>query len=91
MLDNVPSREGVEPVSQPKQSINVRIRLKGFVESAADPDIRHLLQAVGMRSDIEPHGTWPPGESGTSLVVIADAATVDRADVERRLDAALAR
>ncbi|MGI9577019.1 MAG: CobW family GTP-binding protein [Microthrixaceae bacterium] len=63
-------------------------RVKGFLSSAADSGQRHLLQAVGMRSEVVPHGSWGPDGPETSLVVIADRATVDREAVERLLDTA---
>lgn len=62
-------------------------RIKGFVHSADDPDRRQVLQAVGMRSEVLPHDDWGPDGPETCLVVIADRETVDRNDIERRLDA----
>lgn len=61
-------------------------RIKGFVHNAEDHDRRYVLQAVGMRAEIVPHDEWGAVGPDTCLVVIADRETVDRDDVERRLD-----
>jgi G3E family GTPase len=62
-------------------------RIKGFVHSGADRDRRYLLQAVGMRSDIQPHERWGTVEPETCLIVIADGETTDHDDIVQRLDA----
>jgi len=64
-------------------------RIKGFLRDAGDPDRRQLVQAVGMRGDVHPLGSWPDGRRETILVIIADGDHADRAEVESRLDACL--
>ncbi|MDX2380600.1 MAG: GTP-binding protein [Acidimicrobiia bacterium] len=62
-------------------------RIKGFLHDADDPDRRQLVQAVGMRSEVTPFDGWPDDDRPTTLVIIADEQHVDRATVERLLDA----
>ncbi len=61
-------------------------RVKGFLNVGEDPERRHLLQAVGMRGDVEPFDEWGDRQPTTKLVVIADADGVDRDVVEALLD-----
>ncbi|MGI9624579.1 MAG: CobW family GTP-binding protein [Acidimicrobiales bacterium] len=64
-------------------------RIKGFIGSHDDREHRHLLQAVGMRCDIQPFDEWGDRPAVTELVVIADSAATDSSAVEARLDACL--
>ena len=62
-------------------------RIKGFVHSATDPDHRQLLQAVGMRCDVQPFDRWEGRVATTELVIIADAGHADPDQVNTMLDA----
>ena len=64
-------------------------RVKGFVFAGEDPEHRHLLQAVGMRGDIEPFDAWGDRRPSTELVVIATSDQEDRPQVEALFDAGL--
>ena len=64
-------------------------RVKGFVYAGQDPQHRHLLQAVGMRGDIEPFDLWGDRRPSTELVVIATSGRQDRPQVEALFDAGL--
>jgi G3E family GTPase len=64
-------------------------RVKGFVFAGEDPEHRHLLQAVGMRGDIEPFDAWGHRRPSTELVVIATSGQEDRPQVEALFDAGL--
>ena len=64
-------------------------RIKGFLYDAYDPDRRQLVQAVGMRSDVHPLGSWTDGRRETVLVIIAERDHIDPHDVNSPLDACL--
>jgi G3E family GTPase len=64
-------------------------RIKGFVRASDEPDHRHLLQAVGMRGDVQPYDEWGDRSPRTELVVIANAECDERSSVERLLDECL--
>lgn len=64
-------------------------RIKGFIDSADDPDKRTLVQAVGMRSDITPFDDWGDQRPSTTLVIIGSD-TVDRETIEAALDTSIA-
>ena len=65
-------------------------RIKGFIRVSDDPQHRHLVQAVGMRGDVEPYDVWGDREPGTELVIIANADTANREEIETLLDACVA-
>lgn len=48
-------------------------RAKGFVQLADDPDTRYLLQQVGRRWTLEPHGSWGAASGRTEIVCIGPA------------------
>jgi G3E family GTPase len=64
-------------------------RVKGFVFAGEDPEHRHILQAVGMRGDIEPFDPWGNRRPSTELVVIGTSEHEDRPHVEALFDAGL--
>jgi G3E family GTPase len=64
-------------------------RIKGFLNGVDEPELRQLLQAVGMRADVEPFDEWGDRIPSTILVIIADGEEVDRDEVEARLDTCL--
>ena len=68
-------------------------RIKGFVRSSRDAERRWVLQAVGCRGTAHAEHAehaWGDRDPVTELVVIADRASVDRADICARLDGCLA-
>lgn len=65
-------------------------RIKGFLSDVDDPEHRQLLQAVGMRGDVQAFDEWGERTPSCELVVIADGVKVDRDEVEALLDSCLA-
>ena len=61
-------------------------RIKGFLHDSDDPDHRQLVQAVGMRAEVDRHDGWGERPPATELVIIADGRTADRYQVEALLD-----
>jgi G3E family GTPase len=64
-------------------------RIKGFVHSARDPGHRYLLQAVGQRGEAHRFDEWADQPRSTELVIIAGRSGLDRAVIDRQLDACL--
>jgi len=76
-------RSLVECIAQLPGSV---YRIKGFVHTTGHPRQRVLVQAVGMRGEIAPFDEWGAENPVSALVIIAGR-TVDRAAVDRALDA----
>jgi G3E family GTPase len=86
-------RDGVFDVAALRAAItrlpNSVYRIKGFLHGADEPGHRQLLQAVGMRGDVQPFDEWGDRPPSSELVIIADGQRVDRPVVEAMLDACL--
>lgn len=48
-----------------------------------EPEVRHLLEVVGMRADVRLYDEWGSRSPTTELIVIADA---NRAEIDALLD-----
>ena len=64
-------------------------RIKGFLHGVDQPDHRMLLQAVGMRGEVNAFDEWGDKPRTSALVIIADSRRVDRSEVESLLDTCL--
>jgi G3E family GTPase len=53
------------------------LRCKGIVCLAEDPDIRHVLQVFGRRTEIESLGAWGPGSKRSQIVAIGMKDAID--------------
>ena len=86
-------RDGAFDVAALKSMItrlpNSVYRIKGFLHGADDSAHRQLLQAVGMRGDVQAFDEWGERPRSSELVVIADGERVDRTAVEAMLDSCL--
>jgi G3E family GTPase len=60
-------------------------RIKGFIDAVSEPEMRTLVQAVGLRSDFTPFDTWGDRARSTTLVIIASD-DVDRDAIEAAID-----
>jgi G3E family GTPase len=62
-------------------------RIKGFVQTAHDPDHRYLLQIVGQRGEVHRFDEWAERPRRTELVIIADRSGIERTAIDGQFDA----